>query len=134
LVPPAASAPGPTVPPAALPPAVRAVLRDLHFEYDRWDLSPEARRALEEVAAAMKAFPALDLLIEGHADERGTPEYNLALGAKRAQTARDYLVTLGVEAPRLDMVSYGEERPLDATHTEMAWALNRRAHFAVKAQ
>jgi peptidoglycan-associated lipoprotein len=134
LVPPAASAPGPTVPPAALPPAVRAVLRDLHFEYDRWELSPEARATLEEVAAAMKAFPGLNLLIEGHADERGTPEYNLALGAKRAQTARDYLVNLGVEATRLDMVSYGEERPLDATHTEMAWALNRRAHFAVKAQ
>jgi peptidoglycan-associated lipoprotein len=122
----------PTVPPAALPPAVRAVLRDLQFEFDKWELTPEARKTLEEVASALKAYPSLGLLIEGHADERGTAEYNLALGARRAQSAKDYLVGLGIDAGRLDTISYGEERPLDPTHNEVAWALNRRAHFAVK--
>jgi peptidoglycan-associated lipoprotein len=110
------------------------VPRDLHFEFDRWDLTPESRRNLEEVASALKAFPSLGLLIEGHADERGTPEYNLALGSRRAQAAKDYLVSLGVDTGRLDTISYGEERPLDPAHNEVAWALNRRAHFAVKAQ
>src|SRR5262249_2084076 len=129
---PTAPAPPPTVPPAALPPAVRAVLRDLHFEFDRWELTAEARKTLEEMAAALKAYPSLRLLIEGHADERGTAEYNLALGARRAQSAKDYLVSLGIEPGRLDTISYGEERPLDPNHNEVAWALNRRAHFAVK--
>jgi peptidoglycan-associated lipoprotein len=124
--------PPPTLPASALPPAVRAVLRDLHFEFDRWELTPEARKTLDDVAGALKAFPSLNLLIEGHADERGTPEYNLALGARRAQAARDYLASLGIESARLDTISYGEERPLDPTHNEVAWALNRRAHFAVK--
>ncbi|HEV8674047.1 MAG TPA: OmpA family protein [Methylomirabilota bacterium] len=134
----AAPTPGPTapptVPPAALPPTVRAVMRDLHFEFDRWELTPEARRTLEDVGSALKAYPSLTLLIEGHADERGTVEYNLALGARRAQAAKDYLVGLGIEPGRLDTISYGEERPLDPAHNEVAWALNRRAHFAVKAQ
>jgi len=124
--------PPPTVPPAALPPAIRAVLRDLQFEFDRWELTPEARKTLEEVASALKAYPSLRLLVEGHADERGTAEYNLALGARRAQSAKDYLVGLGIDAGRLDTISYGEERPLDPAHNEVAWALNRRAHFAVK--
>jgi peptidoglycan-associated lipoprotein len=118
---------------AALPPAIRAVLRDLHFEFDRWELTPEARRALDELAAGMKAYPRLGLVVEGHADERGTSEYNLALGSRRAQSARDYLVSLGIEPERVETMSYGEERPLDPAHTEMAWALNRRAHFVVKA-
>jgi peptidoglycan-associated lipoprotein len=131
-VPVAPAPPPPPVPAAALPPAVRAVLRDLHFEFDRWELTPEARKTLEDVAAALKSFPSLKLLIEGHADERGTPEYNLALGARRAEAARDYLASLGIEAARLDTISYGEERPLDPAHNEVAWALNRRAHFAVK--
>lgn len=133
---PAVVTPGPaaplTVPPAALPPAVRAVLRDLQFEFDRWELTPEARKTLEDVAGALKAYPSLRLLIEGHADERGTAEYNLALAARRAQSAKDYLAGLGVEPARLDTISYGEERPLDPNHNEIAWSLNRRAHFAVK--
>lgn len=118
--------------PAALPPAIRAVLRDLHFEFDRWELTPEARRSLDELAAAMKAYPRLHLLIEGHADERGTSEYNLALGARRAESARDYLVSQGIEPNRLETSSFGEERPVDPAHNELAWALNRRAHFVVK--
>jgi peptidoglycan-associated lipoprotein len=127
---PAATAP---VPPAALPPAVRAVLKDLQFEFDRWELTPDSRRTLEELAMAMKAYPDLRLAVEGHADERGTTEYNLALGSRRAQSAKDYLVNLGIAADRLETISYGEEKPVDPAHTEMAWALNRRAHFVVKA-
>jgi peptidoglycan-associated lipoprotein len=130
--PPAATAP--PIPLAALPPAVRAVLRDLQFEFDRWELTPEARRTLEELATAMKAYPELRLTVEGHADERGTSEYNLALGSRRAQSARDYLVNLGIAAERLETTSYGEEKPVDPAHNEIAWALNRRAHFVVKAQ
>jgi peptidoglycan-associated lipoprotein len=130
VAPPASAAPA--LPPAALPPAVRAVLRDLQFEFDRWDLTPEARRTLDELAVALKSFPNLRIGIEGHADERGTTEYNLALGSRRAQSARDYLVSLGVAGDRLETISYGEERPLDPAHNEMAWALNRRAHFVVK--
>jgi peptidoglycan-associated lipoprotein len=131
---PAPAAPAPAVAPAALPPTVRAVLRDLQFEFDRWELIPEARGTLEELATAMKAYPDLRLTIEGHADERGTSEYNLALGARRAQSARDYLVSLGIAPERLETVSYGEERPADPGHNELAWTLNRRAHFVVKAQ
>lgn len=130
-VPPGAP-PGVGVPPTALPAALRAALRDLYFEFDRSDLTTEARRTLEEAAEAMKGFPGFKLVIEGHADERGTPEYNLALGAKRAQAARDYLVNLGVAADRIDTISYGEERPVDPGHHEMAWALNRRAHLAAR--
>jgi peptidoglycan-associated lipoprotein len=121
------------VSPGALPTAIRAVLRDLQFEFDRWELTPEARRTLEDLATAMKAYPNLRLAIEGHADERGTGEYNLALGSRRAQSARDYLVTLGIAPERLETISYGEERPVDPGHNELAWALNRRAHFVVKA-
>jgi peptidoglycan-associated lipoprotein len=130
--PPPAAAPPPAAP-APVPPAVRAVLRDLQFEFDRWELTPEGRRTLEELATAMKAYPELRITVEGHADERGTSEYNLALGSRRAQSARDYLINLGIAAERLETTSYGEERPVDPAHNEMAWALNRRAHFVVKA-
>jgi peptidoglycan-associated lipoprotein len=132
VTPPPGPPPPSTVPPSQLPAQVRAVLRDLQFEFDRWELTPEARKTLEDVSGALKAFPSLRLLVEGHADERGTAEYNLALGERRAQAARDYLVGLGIEPSRLEIISYGEERPLDPTHNEVAWALNRRAHFAVK--
>jgi peptidoglycan-associated lipoprotein len=111
---------------------VRAAIRDVHFEFDRYDLTGETKRTLEELAQALKANPAFDVLVEGHADERGTTEYNLALGQRRAQAAKDYLVSLGVDARRVDTISYGEERPLDPEHNELAWALNRRAHFVVR--
>jgi peptidoglycan-associated lipoprotein len=120
------------VPPGALPPPVRAAVRDLHYEFDRYDLTDEARRTLDDLAQALKANPAFNILVEGHADERGTTEYNLALGQKRAQAAKDYLVSLGVDASRIDTISYGEERPLDPSQNELAWALNRRAHFVVR--
>jgi peptidoglycan-associated lipoprotein len=120
------------VPPAALPPPLRSALRPIHFEFDQYTLTDEARRTLDTLAAALRAQPSFGVLIEGHADERGTLEYNLALGANRAQAARDYLVSLGIDASRVDTVSYGEERPLDAGHDELAWALNRRATFVVR--
>jgi peptidoglycan-associated lipoprotein len=128
-------APGPAapaVPPGALPAAVRTALRDIHFAFDRSDLTPEARQTLDVLAEALRGFPNLTLLVEGHADERGTPEYNLALGARRAEAARAYLVSRGLNPARIATVSYGEERPLDPAHTEAAWALNRRAHFVVR--
>jgi peptidoglycan-associated lipoprotein len=120
------------VPPAALPAPVRSALRDLNFAFDRYDLTDDARRSLEDLAQALKANPTFGVLIEGHADERGTTEYNLALGQRRAQAAKDYLVSLGIAADRIDTTSFGEERPLDPSHDELAWALNRRAHFVVR--
>jgi peptidoglycan-associated lipoprotein len=133
---PAPPAPGgpttPPAPPAALPAAVRTALRDIHFAFDRSDLTPEARQTLDALAEALRNFPNLTLLVEGHADERGTPEYNLALGARRADAAKAYLVSRGMAANRIATVSYGEERPLDPAHTEAAWTLNRRAHFVVR--
>jgi peptidoglycan-associated lipoprotein len=130
--PPAVPPPVAVVPPAALPPPLRSALRDIHYEFDRYEITEEAKRTLEDLAQALKANRDFSVLIEGHADERGTAEYNLALGARRAQAAKDYLVSLGVEASRIDTISYGRERPLDPGHDELAWALNRRAHFVVR--
>jgi peptidoglycan-associated lipoprotein len=120
------------VPPAALPPSLRSALRDVNFEFDRYSLTDEAKATLDELAQALKASPGFVVTIEGHADERGTVEYNLALGEQRAQAAKSYLVSLGIDAGRVDTVSYGEQRPVDAGHDELAWAINRRAHFLVR--
>jgi peptidoglycan-associated lipoprotein len=120
------------VAPGALPAPLRIVLRDVHFAFDRADLGPEAQQTLDGIAEALKGVPRLRLLIEGHADERGTPEYNLALGQRRADAAKAHLVGRGIDASRIDTISYGEQRPLDAARSEAAWALNRRAHFVVK--
>jgi peptidoglycan-associated lipoprotein len=106
-------------------------LSDIHFEYDQASLTDEARSTLERHAAWIKAHPGLRVGVEGHCDERGTVEYNLALGDQRARAASEYLVSLGVDAGRLTTVSYGKERPLDAGAGEAAWAKNRRVHFAV---
>lgn len=97
------------------------------FGYDRYDLSPEARATLEKQAAWLRRYGAVRVLVAGNADERGTREYNLALGARRAAASKDYLVSLGVPATRLDTVSYGKERPLDPRPTEEAHTLNRNA-------
>jgi peptidoglycan-associated lipoprotein len=106
-------------------------LEDIHFEYDQAALTEQARSILERHAAWLRAHRGARVRVEGHCDERGTVEYNLALGEKRADTARVYLVGLGIGAERLDGVSFGKERPLDSSHDESAWAKNRRAHFAV---
>ena len=106
-------------------------LADVHFDYDQATLTDEARGILEKHAAWIKAHAGLRVGVEGHCDERGTVEYNLALGDQRARVTREYLVSLGVEAARLTTVSYGKERPLDSGSGDAAWARNRRAHFAV---
>ncbi len=103
----------------------------IFFDLDKSDLKPEARTTAESVATWMNNYPAVAVTIEGHADERGTREYNLALGERRANSVRDYLVALGVNANRLSTVSYGKERPAVLGSNEDAWAQNRRGVFVV---
>ena len=109
----------------------RGWIRDVFFQYDAFSLSTDAQDALATTASWLKSHPQYNLLIEGHTDERGTEQYNLALGDRRANTARDYLSTLGVDSSRLRTVSYGEERPFNQGSGETAWAENRRAHFVL---
>jgi peptidoglycan-associated lipoprotein len=109
-------------------------LRDIHFEFDRYDFRQADTKVLDMNAAWLRDNSNALLLIEGHADERGTNEYNLALGQRRAKAAVDYLVGQGVRATRIEIISYGEERPLCVQRTEACWARNRRAHFLVKAE
>jgi peptidoglycan-associated lipoprotein len=106
-------------------------LQDIHFDYDSFDLTSEARETLRTNTNWLQSNSQARVEIEGHCDERGTAEYNLALGAKRAKAARDYLVSLGVSPERLSTISYGEELPLCRESTESCWAENRRAHFLV---
>jgi peptidoglycan-associated lipoprotein len=101
------------------------------FGLDRSDLTPEARDILERQAAWLRRYSTVRVLVAGNCDERGTREYNLALGARRAAAARDYLVSLGVDAGRVETVSYGKERPLDPRSNEQAWAVNRNAHSQI---
>jgi len=106
-------------------------MRIVYFGYDSAELSAEARAALDANAAVLKKYSAWTVTIEGHCDERGTAEYNLALGERRAAAAQSYLVALGVPASRVKTVSYGKEFPFDPGHDEAAWAKNRRAHFVI---
>jgi peptidoglycan-associated lipoprotein len=108
--------------------------QDVNFTYDSFTLSAEAKTILEHKATWLKENSQVRVQIEGHCDERGTTAYNLALGERRANTVRQYLVVLGVNAARLRTISYGEEFPLDPGHTEEAWARNRRAHFVITSQ
>ena len=109
-------------------------LKDIHFDFDKYDIRPGDARILDDNARWMKANATHLILIEGHADERGTNEYNLALGDRRAKATLNYLVAQGVQGARITIISYGEERPLCPEKTEDCWARNRRAHFLVKAQ
>ena len=104
--------------------------RDIPFDYDSSILSDAARQDVEYNYQVILANPDIRVVLEGHADERGTAEYNLALGNKRARAVRDVLVSLGVAASKIDSISYGEELPLDPSHNEAAWAKNRRVHFS----
>ena len=104
----------------------------IHFEFDKSRLLPEAKAILRVKAEWLKANPEARAIIEGHCDERGTNEYNLALGDRRAQSAKTYLVDLGIAPERLTCISYGEERPLDPGHNEAAWAKNRRDQFVLE--
>lgn len=106
-------------------------LKEIYFEFDRSDLRADARGVLKANADWLKANPSARVEIEGHCDERGTTEYNLALGAKRAQTAKDYLVTLGISAERLSTISYGKELPVCKEQSEECWQKNRRDRFVI---
>ncbi len=106
-------------------------LADIHFDLDSSALSDAARSTLQQHAHWLQGHRESRVTVEGHCDERGTVEYNLALGEQRARATRDYLVSLGVAADRMRVVSFGKERPLDPAPTEEAYAKNRRAHFAV---
>lgn len=109
----------------------RGLIRDAFFAYDEATLNNDAQSALTTSANWLRQNPKYTILIEGHCDERGTEQYNLALGDRRASIVRDYLITLGVDAGRIRTVSYGEERPFDPGHNEAAWAKNRRAHLVI---
>lgn len=104
----------------------------IYFDFDKYAVSSESREILKKVADWLNANPNAGLLIEGNTDERGTVEYNLALGERRAKAAMDYLITLGIDKNRISTVSFGKEKPVDPNHTEEAWAKNRNAHFVVK--
>ena len=104
-------------------------LHDVPFAFDSYDLSSEARDTLQTNAGWLRSNAQVKVEIEGHCDERGTVEYNLALGAKRAKAARDYLVSLGISSDRLSTISYGEELPLCKESNEECWQKNRRVHF-----
>ena len=107
-------------------------VKPIFFDYDKAQLSGQARSTLETNARWFREFPGASVIIEGHCDERGTEEYNLALGDRRAQATRSYLVQLGIEMDRLKALSFGEERPFSPGHDEAAYRLNRRAHFVVE--
>jgi peptidoglycan-associated lipoprotein len=109
-------------------------LKPVFFELDSSDITVEGKKVLDENAGLLKRYTSWAVTIEGHCDDRGTAEYNLALGERRASTARAYLVSLGIPADRLRMVSYGKEFPFDPGHDETAYAKNRRAHFVITAK
>jgi peptidoglycan-associated lipoprotein len=132
-----APAPAPLAGPAAPRPSPKEfaaidALKDVHFEYDKYDIRPEDAKTLDANASWLKSNAENLVLIEGHCDERGTNEYNLALGERRAKATMNYLVSQGVQANRITIISYGEERPLCNEKTDSCWAKNRRAHFLVK--
>jgi peptidoglycan-associated lipoprotein len=109
-------------------------LKPVFYELDSSDVSPVGQKVLDENATLLKRYPAWAITIEGHCDERGTAEYNLALGERRAVAARAYLVAQGISGDRLRIVSYGKEFPFDPGHDESAFAKNRRAHFVITAK
>ena len=111
-----------------------SLLKDIHFNFDKYDIRPGDAAILKENAALLKKFPNVKVQIEGHCDERGTVEYNLALGERRANRTKDYLVSLGISTARISTISYGKEKPLDPGHNEEAWANNRRAHTIITAK
>jgi len=130
--PPAQEETTPPPPPATTEPEVRITLTDAFFEFDASTLTDAAKSALENNAKWLQQNEGQSVVIEGHCDERGSVEYNLALGERRAKAAKEYLVSYGISASRLTTISYGKERPFDPGHDENAWSQNRRAHFVAK--
>jgi peptidoglycan-associated lipoprotein len=108
-----------------------SMLNDCHFEFDRYDLTAEARRIVADNAKIIIGMPNARFQVEGHCDERGTKEYNLALGERRANSVKNYLTSLGIPEKVISTISYGEEMPIDPRSNEDAWAKNRRAHFVI---
>lgn len=108
------------------------IFKDINFDYDSFALRSEAKATLDKIAEALLTKTEIQVMIEGHCDDRGTNEYNLALGQRRANSAKKYLVQLGVSAKRIFTISYGEEKPLDTAQNEAAWAKNRRDHFMIR--
>jgi peptidoglycan-associated lipoprotein len=125
--------PEPVEPPPPLPPPPDPADVDaIYFEFDRYDLKDDARTQLLTNAKELERRSDVSVTIEGHCDERGTVEYNLALGEKRAKAAQDYLINYGIDASRISTVSYGEERPKDPGSNEDAWSKNRRDEFVTR--
>jgi peptidoglycan-associated lipoprotein len=110
---------------------IQQSLRTIYFDFDKFNLRPDAKEDLDHNYEILKEYPNVMVQIQGHCDERGTVEYNLALGEKRASAAKDYLVGMGVNPDRLSTISYGEERPFNPAHNEAAWAQNRRDEFKI---
>ena len=106
-------------------------VKDAYFDFDKADIRPDARSNLTQTAGFLKSYPQVKVMIEGHCDERGSTEYNLALGDRRAQATKDFLVSLGVGSDRMQTVSYGKERPFCSEKNEDCWQSNRRGHFAM---
>lgn len=104
---------------------------DVFFSFDQFFLGPEGRKVCSQTASFLKVHPQLSVIVEGHCDERGTIEYNLALGERRAREVKNYLIFLGIAENRISTISYGKEKPQDLGHNEEAWAKNRRAHFKI---
>ena len=137
----AVTPPAPAPAPAPAPPPPRPAefmanpnLKEIHFDFDKYNIRPEDAKILDANSAWLKSNASNLVLIEGHCDERGTAEYNLALGERRAKSTMNYLVAQGVQASRITIISYGKERPLCTEKTEACWARNRRAAFLTKAQ
>jgi peptidoglycan-associated lipoprotein len=111
-----------------------SLLKPVFFDFDKYDIRPSDVDILKGNSALLKKFPNVKIQIEGHCDERGTNEYNLALGERRANSTKKYLTSLGIAADRVSTISYGEEKPMDPAHNEDAWSKNRRAHFVITAK
>jgi peptidoglycan-associated lipoprotein len=109
----------------------KIVFEDIHFDFDKYDIRPDAKPLLQGAASWLRKNTFAKILIEGHCDERGTNQYNLALGDRRAKETKDYLTALGLVSDKIEMVSYGEEKPLCTEKTEECWAKNRRVHFVI---
>jgi len=110
---------------------LQSPLKMINFDYDHYEIRDDAKPTLQSDATWLKRFPSVKVLIEGHCDERGTEEYNLALGEKRAKSTMDYLASLGISSDRIKIISYGKSQPLDNGKTEAAWQRNRRAQFLI---
>lgn len=133
--PPVAAPPVEQPKPVEQPPVVQekpVALEDVFFDFDRYSLTDEAKAVLTRNAEALMANASKRVLVQGHCDERGTNEYNMALGEKRAKAVVDFYTSYGIPADRVTWISYGEEKPFDLGHDEAAWAKNRRAHMVIQ--